>query len=192
MHFYESFTGDSSEFITALVMRARARPEDLVVPVQRALQETVAGLPFANVTPIADLVAPSIRPWRLGSTMFGAFALLALILTAVGLYGVLAYTVTQRTHEVGVRMALGAARADVLQLIVGQGLRAALVGLTIGLLGAVAGSRVLSSMLYGVSPQDPLVLGVSAAVLLLVALLASYVPARRATRVDPMVALRTE
>jgi len=192
MHFYVPFTPDSSAFITALVVRARGRPEDLVAPVRAAMQETAANLPYAAVTPLADLVAPSIRPWRLGTTMFGVFAGLALVLAAVGLYGVLSYTVAQRSHEIGIRMAMGARRGNVLGLMVGQGVRIAALGAGIGALAALAGGRVLSSLLYGVSPRDPVVLLGAAVIPLVVAAVASYVPARRAAKVDPVVALRYE
>ena len=192
MHFYVPFTDDSSEFITALVVRARGRPQDLVAPVRAALQQTAANLPYAAVTPLADLVAPSIRPWRLGTTMFGVFAGLALVLAAVGLYGVLSYTVAQRSHEIGIRMAMGARRGNVLGLMVGQGVKIAALGAGIGAVAVLAGGRVLSSLLYGVSPRDPLVLLGAAVIPLVVAAIASYVPARRAAKVDPVVALRYE
>ena len=192
MHFYVPFTDDSSEFITALVVRARGRPQDLVAPVRAALQQTAANLPYAAVTPLADLVAPSIRPWRLGTTMFGVFAGLALVLAAVGLYGVLSYTVAQRSHEIGIRMAMGARRGNVLGLMVGQGVKIAALGAGIGAVAALAGGRVLSSLLYGVSPRDPLVLLGAAVIPVVVAAIASYVPARRAAKVDPVVALRYE
>ena len=192
MHFYVPFTDDSSEFITALVVRARGRPQDLVAPVRAALQQTAANLPYAAVTPLADLVAPSIRPWRLGTTMFGVFAGLALVLAAVGLYGVLSYTVAQRSHEIGIRMAMGARRGNVLGLMVGRGVKIAALGAGIGAVAALAGGRVLSSLLYGVSPRDPLVLLGAAVIPLVVAAIASYVPARRAAKVDPVVALRYE
>jgi len=192
MHFYIPFVDDSSEFITALVVRARGRPEDLVARVRAAMQETAANLPYAAVTPLADLVAPSIRPWRLGTTMFGVFAGLALVLAAVGLYGVLSYTVAQRSHEIGIRMAMGARRGNVLGLMVGQGVKIAALGAGIGAVAALIGGRVLSSLLYGVSPRDPLVLLGAAVIPLVVAALASYVPARRAAKVDPVVALRYE
>jgi predicted permease len=192
MHFYEPFAGDSSEFITALALRAKGRPEDLIAPVRRVLQATVANLPFANVTPIADLVAPSIRPWRLGSTMFGVFALLALVLSAVGLYGVLAYTVAQRTHEMGVRVAMGAQRWDVLRLMISHGVGIAALGAGVGTLVALAAGQVLSSLMYGVSPRDPVVLFAAALLPIVVSGVASYVPAWRASRVDPVVALRYE
>ena len=124
--------------------------------------------------------------------MFGAFAGLALVLAVVGLYGVLSYTVAQRTQEIGIRVAMGAQRGDVLRLTVGQGVRIAALGAGIGAVAALVGGRVLSSLLYGVSPRDPLVLFGAAAILLVVAAVASYLPARRATKVDPMVALRYE
>jgi predicted permease len=192
MLYYLPFTEDSSAPATALVARARSRPQDLIAPVRRAAQETAPNLPFVRVTPLADLVAPSMRPWRLGTAMFGAFALLALALAAVGLYAVIACIMAQRTHEIGVRVALGATRPSVVGLLVLQGVRIAAVGASIGSLMALAGSVGLSALLYGVSPHDPLVFSVAAATPLLVAAVASYVPARWAAKVDPVVALRYE
>ena len=193
MMFYVPFSGDDSNFfITALVVRARGQPEDWIRPVRSAIQETSPNLPFAQVASLADLIAPSMRPWRLGSAMFSGFALLALVLSAVGLYGVLAYIVTQRTHEMGVRVAMGAQRWDVQRLMVSHGVGVAAIGAAFGaLLGLVAG-RVLSSLLYGVSPRDPLVLLGAVIVPIVVAAMASYLPARRASHVDPVVALRYE
>jgi predicted permease len=192
MHFYVPFAEDSSAFITALVLRVHGRPEDWVAPVRAAIQGAAANLPFAQVIPIADLVAPSIRPWRLGSAMFGAFALLALVLSAVGLYGVLAYTVAQRTHEMGVRVTMGAQGRDVRRLMVAQGVGIAALGAGLGALSALASGQVLSSLMYGVSPRDPLVLLGAALVPIVVAAVASYIPAWRASRVDPVIALRYE
>ena len=192
MIFYVPFSGDSTGYITALVVRAHGRPADLIAPVRAAIQETAPNLPFASVTPLADLLAPSIRPWRLGSAMFAGFALLALVLSAVGLYGVLNYVVTQRTHEMGVRVAMGAQRWDVQRLMVSHGVRVAALGAALGALAGLVAGRVLSSLLYGVSPRDPLVLFAAVLVPVVVAAVASYVPARRASRVDPMIALRTE
>jgi len=192
MTFYVPFSGDAEGYITALVVRVRGRPEDMVAPVRSTIQETAPNLPFASVTPLADLLAPSIRPWRLGSAMFAGFALLALVLSAVGLYGVLAYVVTQRTHEMGVRVAMGAQRWDVQRLMITHGVRVAAVGAALGALGGLVAGRVLSSLLYGVSPRDPLVLFTAVLVPVVVATVASYLPARRASRVDPVVALRYE
>jgi hypothetical protein len=192
MVFYIPLSGNSDQYITALVARARGRPEDWIGTIRSAIQETAPNLPFAQVTPLADLLAPSIRPWRLGSAMFAGFALLALVLSAVGLYGVLAYIVTQRTHEMGVRVAMGAQRWDVQRLMVSHGVRVAAIGAALGALAGLVAGRVLSSLLYGVSPRDPLVLVVAPLVPVVVAALASYLPARRASRVDPVVALRYE
>ncbi len=192
MMYYVPLAPGEDQPITALVVHVRGRPEDLLETVRREMQSVQGNLPYASVVSLADRVAPSIRHWRLGSTMFGLFAFLALILAAVGLYGVLAYTVVQRTHELGVRLALGAQRADILRLVVGQGVRIAGLGLVVGALAALLGGRALASLLYGISPHDPLVLAVAGLTVLAVAALSSWLPARRATRVDPMVALRYE
>ena len=193
MMLYVPFSGhDSDPFITALVVRVRGRPEDWIKPVRSAIQATAPNLPFVQITPLAELLAPSIRPWRLGSAMFGGFAFLALVLSAVGLYGVLAYVVTQRTHEMGVRVAMGAQRWDVQRLMVSHGVRVAAMGAVLGALGGLVAGRVLSSLLYDVSPRDPLVLFTAVFVPVVVAAVASYLPARRASRVDPVVALRYE
>ena len=122
--------------------------------------------------------------------LFSLFSMLALLLAAVGIYGVLSQRVAQRTQEIGIRVALGARRDDVLKLIIGEGLRLTLIGIAIGIAGSLALARFLSSMLYGVTPTDPLTVGAVSCLLLLVALLACYLPARRAVRLDPLTALR--
>lgn len=160
--------------------------------VRRALVDVAPDLPFVDVRSLADLVEPEYRPWRLGATAFGLFGGLALLLAALGLYGVLAYTVAQRTQELGVRIALGAAPRDVAGLVVRQGLGVAGVGVALGTAAALGAGKVLSSVLYGVSPRDPLVLAASAVLMLAVAAAASWLPARRAAKVDPVVALRSE
>ena len=124
--------------------------------------------------------------------LMSVFAGLALVLVAVGIYGILSYSVRQRTHEIGIRLAMGAQRKDVLRLVVGQGLKFTFVGLGLGVAGALALSRYLSSQLYGIKPDDPLTFVAVSLLLLAVALLAAYIPARRATKVDPIVALRCE
>jgi putative ABC transport system permease protein len=130
---------------------------------------------------------PRFRTW-----LIGILALLASVLAAIGVYGVMSYTVTQRTSEIGVRVALGAQSQDVFRIIVGQGLRLALLGVGVGLVAALALTRLLQSFLFGISPYDPLTFIVVSLLLTLVAIAASYFPARRATRVDPMIALRYE
>jgi ABC-type antimicrobial peptide transport system permease subunit len=138
------------------------------------------------------LFAWQLRPWRLGSVLLSLFGALGLVLAGVGLYGVLSYVVSQRTQEMGVRIALGAGRRDILELVMGQALRVTGWGLLLGAAGALAVGRAIGSLLYGVKPHDPLVLSLVMVILGAVATVASYLPARRATQVDPMVALRTE
>jgi putative ABC transport system permease protein len=175
-----------------LWVRTRGDPHLLVADVQHALAASAPDLPYVSVRPLEDLVQLEYRPWRMGATVFGLFGGLALVLAALGLYGVLAYTVAQRTQELGVRIALGALPRDVFRLVVGQGLAIAAIGATLGVLLALAAGKLLASLLYGISPGDPLVLAAAAAVLLAAAAAASWFPARRATKVDPVVALRSE
>ena len=160
------------------------------------LRQAVLGLEpavvFTEEGTASDLLHLTLGPTRVGAALLGAFGAVALFLAAIGLYGVVSYNVEQRTREVGLRMALGARMTDVLRLVLGQGMRLALVGVVIGGLGAAAVARVLSSLLYGVSALDPVAYGAAVVLLLAVALAANWLPARRAARVDPMIALRTE
>jgi ABC-type antimicrobial peptide transport system permease subunit len=176
----------------SLFVRTRGEPSSMIATVRRAMQDVSADLPYLQVQSVQEMIDPEIRPWRLGATLFGVFGFVALVIAALGLYGVLAYTVAQRSHEMGVRVALGAQRGDVLRLVVGQGTRLAALGVVIGAVGALAGGRALASRLYGVSATDPATLAGVALTLLAVAVLASWLPARRATKVDPVVALRVE
>lgn len=134
----------------------------------------------------------SLTDWRFRAILLSAFGALALFIATIGVYGVISYWVAQRTHEIGIRMTLGAERRDVLRLVLGQGARLALVGVLVGVAVALGLTRLMADMLYGVKASDPLTFAATAALLLLVALAACYIPARRAMRVDPMVALRYE
>jgi putative ABC transport system permease protein len=144
------------------------------------------------VMPMDDLASESLAPKRVVTLLLGVFAGLALLLATVGIYGVIAYSASQRTHEIGIRMALGAQKGDVLRLVIGQGLKLVLMGVALGILVALGLTRFLSSLLYGVKPTDPVAFTAVSLQLTAVALLSCYIPARRATKVDPMVALRHE
>jgi len=185
-------TNDFINGITDLLIRTRSPARDAAASVQRALQGAEPNLPYVRVESLEESVAPLQRSWRMGATMFSAFGLLALAIAAVGVFGVTAYTVSQRTREIGVRIALGAQPGGVVRLVLRQGIRAAVAGAAAGLLGALALGRAVASLLYGVSPADPLVLGSVTAALLVVAVLAAWLPARRAARVDPIIALQSE
>jgi putative ABC transport system permease protein len=160
--------------------------------VRRELQKEMPGASYVTVRPFAEIFAPNVRSWRLGATMFVVFGALALVLAAIGLYSVIAYAVVQRTHELGVRMALGAQVRDIIRLVLSEGLALTLVGLVIGGAVALYAGRWVKPLLFNVQPTDPLVFGGVIAVLLLTAMLASLIPAIRAARVDPNVALRSD
>ena len=177
----------------AIAVRTTGDPEALTPALRAAVLEQDRDLPIAFVRTMESIVAQQIGPQKFATWLLGVFAAVALLLAALGIYGVMAYSVTQRTHEIGVRMALGADRRDVLKLIVGQGMLLTLVGVAIGLLGALFVMRlVMARLLYGVTASDPLTYGGVALLLAGVALLSCLIPARKATKVDPMVALRYE
>ena len=178
--------------VRTLYVRPAGDPARVVPAVRQVMQTAAPNLPFAEVRLLHDLLATELRPWRLGAAMFGAFGALALLLAAVGLYGVIAYGVAQRSHEIGVRMALGARGGDVVRMVVRQGVVVALAGAAVGVLLALIGGRFVQDLLYATSARDPLVLGGVVLVLLTVAVIASLVPARRASRVDPVTALKSE
>jgi ABC-type antimicrobial peptide transport system permease subunit len=160
--------------------------------VRAAVREVNADQPLSQVLTMREIVEQSLLNRRLNLWLLAVFAGVALVLSATGLYGVISYLVSLRTREMGIRMALGARAGDVVGLVLGQGARLTLIGLAIGIAGAFALSRLLASMLYGVSVRDPLTFGAVTVVLTAVALLASLLPARRAARTDPLLAIRSE
>jgi putative ABC transport system permease protein len=175
-----------------IIARTHLDPATMMPEIKEAVYASAKNQAVYNVQTMGDIVSNSMSSQRLPLVLLGAFAGLALLLASVGIYGVISYTVTQRTHEIGIRMALGAERLDVLRMVVGQGLWLALIGVAIGIAGAMALTRFLSSLLYGVKPTDPLTFIAVSLILMAVALLACYIPARHAAKVDPMVALRYE
>jgi putative ABC transport system permease protein len=175
-----------------LVVRGGSDPAELAGAVKAKVWGVDPQIPLTKVLTMEEVAAASVAGRRFQMALLGLFAGVALALAGVGLYGVIAYTVARRTHEIGVRMALGAQRRDILGLVVRQGLRLAAVGLAAGLAGALALTRLLAGLVYGVSTTDPATYAALSLFLLLVALLACLVPARRATKVDPMAALRYE
>jgi len=178
--------------VTALLIRSESPGDGLIPAVRREVQATSAQLPYPDVDRMRRVLGWRLRPWRLGSSLLIVFGALGLLLAAIGLYGVLSYIVSQRTQEMGIRIALWAGRREILALVMGQALRVTAWGVVLGVAGALAAGRAIASLLYGVTPHDPLVLSVAIAVLAAVAAVASYVPARRAMRIDPAQALRAE
>ncbi len=176
----------------ALLVRTAGDPQPVVRQLRSLIQSYSPRMPFVSIQSYADIVAPQLRPWRLGASMFTLFGAIALVIAAVGLYCVMAYWVAQRTHEIGVRIALGAQRFDVVRLVSWQALRAVGVGVVLGAAVALFASRWLGDLLYETSPHDPTVYVLAALALFLAAALASVFPARRSASVDPVIALRAE
>jgi putative ABC transport system permease protein len=175
-----------------LVIRGTQDPTQLVAAVRSEVRALDPALPVSRVKTVSQMIQERVSPKRLMAYILAVFALSALLLASVGIYGVMSYAVTQRTHEIGIRMALGARAADVLKLVVKNGMSLALVGVAIGLAGSFALTRLLTDLLFQVAPTDKNTFAGVATCLIVVALLACYIPARRATKVDPLVALRDE
>jgi predicted permease len=191
--FYQSI--DQEDFsvpVRSLFVRTSADPQGIIPVLRREIQALIPGAPFVEVTQMRERIDPQIRPWRLDGLLFGAYGGVALLLTALGIYGVLAYGVTQRTREIGVRMALGANSGAVVGMVLRDALLLTAGGIVTGAVLSLLGGRAVGALLYGVSPRDPVILGIAIAVILAAAFAAAYFPARRAARVDPMIALRYE
>ena len=177
--------GSSRKLPSAMLVRVSGEPSAAVLAIRRELQALAPTMPFVQIRSYAELVGPQLQPWRLGATMFALFGAIALLIAAVGLYSVMAYWVSQRTQEIGVRMALGARRSDVVRLVATQSSRAIVAGLAVGGGVSLVAAPFIGDMLYETSPRDPVVYGAAALVLALAAVVASIVPARRSAAVDP-------
>jgi putative ABC transport system permease protein len=175
-----------------LVVRTTSNPEPLIGAVRTHVQQIDKNLAFTNGQTVQQILGQGLWAARMGAALLGLFGALALILASIGIYGVLAYSVAQRTSEIGLRMALGAQPRQVLGLVLKQGMLLALIGAGVGVLVALPVARMAAGLLYGVSATDPLTYAGITLLLMGVALLACYLPARRATRIDPLVALRVE
>jgi putative ABC transport system permease protein len=188
---YQPLAQHPFSFLT-FVLRTRASPEGLAAAMRSAILSIDPDQPLDHAVPLVNLVKGSVANQRFALNMLAVFSAVALLLATLGIYSVMAFSVAQRTCEIGVRMALGAQQKDVLQMIAWQGARLIGIGVLLGLAGAVALSRLLSSMLYATSATDPVALGAAPVILSLAAFSACLVSARRAARIDPIVALRAE
>ena len=175
-----------------VIIKATGDPNKLIAAARDQVKQVDPDQPIYNIKTMDEIRAESVAPERLNLTLFSIFAGIALVLAVVGIYGVMSYTVTQRTHEIGIRMAIGAQQRDVFRMVIGQGMMLALIGIAIGLVGAFALTRLMASMLFGVTATDPATFAAISILLTAVALMACYLPGRRATKVDPVISLRYE
>jgi putative ABC transport system permease protein len=175
-----------------LLVKSSIPSNELVAVIKREVQQIDKDQPLGNVATLESLLDDSIAPRRFYAALLGAFSIVAVLLAAVGLYGVMTYTVTQRRREIGIRVALGAQRKHIFKLVMSEGALLVLIGTALGLIATAASSRLLSSLLYGVSPTDPQLYGSLPLLLIVIALVACFLPARRALRVNPIVILRAE
>jgi putative ABC transport system permease protein len=188
---YAPYAQDPWPFMD-IAVRTSQEPASLASEVERAVQAVDKDEPVYNIRTMEEVVSRSVSSRRFNLVLLGLFATLALFLTAIGIFGVISFAVTQRTHEIGIRMALGARREDVVKLVVRHGMFLAMTGVGMGVVGAFGLTRFLASLLYDVKPTDGMTFAGVALILGAVALLACYIPARRATKVDPIAALRCE
>jgi putative ABC transport system permease protein len=176
----------------SIVIRTNGDPKVVTSAARSEIRSLDKGIPIFNVRTMNDVAATSVAPQRTSMLLLSAFAGVALLLAMIGIYGVTAYYVTQRTQEIGIRMALGAQMSDVMKLVLRSGMAMALIGIGVGLTGAFALTRLIASLLFAVKPTDVVTFAIVSLSLLVTALIACYLPARRATKVDPLVALRYE
>jgi putative ABC transport system permease protein len=176
----------------ALMIRTEREALNLTTPVRQRIRSLDAAQTVPRMNSIENLIADSILPQRFNLLLLSIFAIVGLLLTVIGIYGLMSYHVTSGVHEIGIRIAIGAQGRDVLRLVIGQGMRLALIGMALGVGAALALTRLLKTMLFGVSPADPVTFLAIVLLLMFVAFLACWFPARRATKVDPMVALRVD
>ncbi len=191
-YYYLSYAQFNPQQGGLFVRTRRAQGTQVSDIIRRALQKDMPGASYITITPFGDIVGSQTKSWQLGASMFLTFGLLALVLAAIGLFSVISYNVAQRTHELGVRVALGAQMGDLIKLVVSEGMKLGAIGVAIGGAVALAAGRWIQPLLFGESPRDPLIFGVVTVVLLSVTMIASFIPARRASRVDPNRALRSD
>ena len=189
---FEPLAQDPSRLATLLVRTSRGDPLKMVGTIQAAVHRVNKQVPVYGVATLDRQLGALLGQRRFQTSLLIGFSVVALLMAAIGIFGLIQYSLATRTHEIGIRMALGAQKRDVLRMVVGQGFKLTLTCVAIGIIGALSLTRFLSSLLYGVKPSDPLTFTVVSLILTAVALAASYIPARRATKVDPMVALRCE
>ena len=175
-----------------VILKASGDPDQLISSVREQVRRVDPEQPIWNIRTMDQIRDESVAPERLNLTLFSIFAGIALLLAIVGIYGVMSYTVTQRTHEIGIRMSIGAQQRDVFKMVLGQGMMLALIGIAIGLVGAFALTRLMAAMLFSITATDPATFAGIAILLTTVALIACYLPGRRATKVDPAVSLKYE
>ena len=194
MELYSSYNQERRGFVAPkdLIVRTKSDPSAVAAAVRQAVWTVDKDQPVSDVKTMEQVFSATVSRERFQTLLLTIFASVALVLACVGLYGVISYAVAQRTHEIGIRMALGARRADVLKLVINQGMALTLAGIGLGLIAAFAATRVMSELLFGVSARDPLTFAIVSGLLILVAVIACYVPARRATKVDPLIALKYE
>jgi putative ABC transport system permease protein len=175
-----------------VIIKGNGDPNQLIASARQQVKSVDPDQPIYNIRTMDEIRGESVAPQRLNLTLLSIFAGIAFVLAIVGIYGVMSYSVTQRTHEIGIRMAIGAQPRDVFRMVLGQGMLLTVVGLAFGLVGAFALTRLMTTMLFGIKPTDPATFAAVAVVLAMVAVIACYIPGRRATKVDPVTSLRYE